>query len=197
MDGVFDCSVRAISTNPPCRRHGSNHAVRRHWPNAGREQAKPSEKSDLDALFPPVRHSFRAGHSACAVKSKVRSSGGCTPARCVDGGYLGEAGAKPALSRNCDAVRCVRWRSQITQPAASGALREKGKGRFMVRLPRAILLDTSKAIRQSCVILSASEESRDFSCRLGKGPRSFVPQDDAAFRCLSTHLNRGWLVPLL
>jgi hypothetical protein len=67
----------------------------------------------------------------------------------------------------------------------------------MMRLPRAILFDTTKAILQSSVILSASEESGVSACGLGSRPRSFVPQDDTAFRWRRHYASRGWLVPLL
>ena len=66
----------------------------------------------------------------------------------------------------------------------------------MERLPRAILLDTIDAIRQSSVILSAGEESRVSACGLGSGPSSFVSQDDTAFRWRRHYASRGWLAPL-
>ena len=69
----------------------------------------------------------------------------------------------------------------------------------MSRSPRAVLRNFTRAIRQSSVILSASElaETRVSAFGLDTGPRSFVPQDDTPFEWLRSHASRAWFLPLL
>src|SRR5215207_588958 len=73
------------------------------------------------------------------MKARERSSGGSAPARCRRG-LVGEAGARPALSRNCDAVRSPSGGEvRSPNPPRPTPFARKGKDVGMMRVPRAIL----------------------------------------------------------